>query len=139
MAIAGGDVNSWDGPLAVSVTLLGQVTGRGPLCRGGARPGDQIVVTGAFGGSILGRHFDFEPRVVEALLLSDRYELHAGIDASDGLVIDLSHVAAESGCGAVLQTDAVPISRGRPAAGRPTRPRAPRRWSTPWATARISS
>ncbi|MGO8691139.1 MAG: thiamine-phosphate kinase [Thermoguttaceae bacterium] len=110
VAIAGGDVNSWDGPLAVSVTLLGQVTGRGPLCRGGARPGDQIVVTGAFGGSILGRHFDFEPRVVEALLLSDRYELHAGIDASDGLVIDLSHVAAESGCGAVLQTDAVPIS-----------------------------
>ncbi len=47
VAIAGGDVNSWDGPLAVSVTLLGQVTGRGPLCRGGARPGDQIVVTGS--------------------------------------------------------------------------------------------
>ncbi len=110
VAIAGGDVNSWDGPLAVSVTLLGQVTGRGPLCRGGARPGDQIVVSGEFGGSILGRHFDFEPRVVEALLLNDRYELHAGIDASDGLAIDLSHVAVESGCGAVLQTDAVPIS-----------------------------
>ncbi len=110
LAIAGGDTNSWDGPLAISITLLGAVTGRGPLCRGGARPGDQIVVSGEFGGSILGRHFDFEPRVVEALLLHDRYELHAGIDASDGLAIDLSHVAVESGCGAVVRTDAVPIS-----------------------------
>ena len=67
LAIAGGDTNSWDGPLAISITLLGRVTGRGPLCRGGARPGDRIVVTGSFGGSILGRHLDFEPRVGEAL------------------------------------------------------------------------
>ena len=110
VAIAGGDVNTWDGPLALSMTLLGQVTGRGPLCRGGARPGDRIVVTGEFGGSILGHHFDFEPRVIEALLLADRYELHAGIDASDGLAVDLSHVAAESGCGAVVWPDAVPVS-----------------------------
>ncbi len=63
LAIAGGDTNSWDGPLAISITLLGDVTGRGPLCRGGARPGDRILVTGSFGGSILGRHLDFEPRV----------------------------------------------------------------------------
>ena len=69
LAIAGGDTNSWDGPLAISITLLGEVTGRGPLRRGGAQPGDRIVVTGSFGGSILGRHLDFEPRVHEALLL----------------------------------------------------------------------
>ena len=62
LAIAGGDTNSWDGPLAISITLLGAVTGRGPLRRGGARPGDRILVTGSFGGSILGRHLDFEPR-----------------------------------------------------------------------------
>ena len=61
VAIAGGDTNSWDGPLAVSVTLLGPLTPRGPLLRGGAGPGDRVVVTGSFGGSILGRHFDFEP------------------------------------------------------------------------------
>jgi len=71
VAIAGGDTNSWDGPLAVSITLLGAVTDRGPLCRNGAKPGDRILVTGSFGGSILGRHLDFEPRVREAL------ELHA--------------------------------------------------------------
>ena len=109
LAIAGGDTNSWDGPLALSVTLLGRTTAHGPLLRGGARPGDRIVVTGAFGGSILGHHFDFQPRVAEALLLNERYELHAGIDCSDGLSLDLSHLAVESGCGAIIQTDAVPI------------------------------
>jgi thiamine-monophosphate kinase len=110
VAIAGGDTNSWDGPLVISVALLGEVTPRGPLSRSGARPGDWIVVTGAFGGSILGHHLDFEPRVEEALLLAKRYRLHAGIDASDGLSIDLAHLAEESGCGAVVETTLVPIA-----------------------------
>ncbi len=110
LAIAGGDTNSWDGPLAIAITLLGQVTPEGPLRRNGAQPGDRIVVTGSFGGSILGRHLDFEPRVEEALLLNRRYRLHAGIDVSDGLSIDLAHLAEESGCGVILQTDAVPVA-----------------------------
>lgn len=110
LAIAGGDTNSWDGPLAISITLLGKVTGRGPLCRTGARPGDRILVTGAFGGSILGRHLDFEPRVREALTLHARYELHAGIDVSDGLSLDLAHLLEENHCGAVLSAETVPIA-----------------------------
>jgi thiamine-monophosphate kinase len=110
VALAGGDTNSWDGPLAISITLLGAVTSKGPLCRGGARPGDRILVTGSFGGSILGRHLDFEPRVEEALTLHANYELHAGIDVSDGLSIDLAHVVEESHCGAVLRAEAVPIA-----------------------------
>jgi thiamine-monophosphate kinase len=110
VAVAGGDTNSWDGPLAISVTLLGKVTKQGPLRRSGARPGDRIVVTGAFGGSILGRHLDFEPRVSEALVLAERYRLHAGIDVSDGLSMDLAHVADESGCGAAIWPHAVPIA-----------------------------
>lgn len=110
VAIAGGDTNTWDGPLVISITLLGQVLPPGPLRRSGARPGDRILVTGSFGGSILGRHFDFEPRVDEAILLNQRYRLHAGIDVSDGLSTDLAHLATESGCGAVLQLDAVPIA-----------------------------
>jgi thiamine-monophosphate kinase len=109
LAIAGGDTNSWDGPLVITATLLGQVTSRGPLCRKGAVAGDRILVTGAFGGSILGRQFDFQPRVGEALLLNERYELHAGMDVSDGLAIDLSRLARESGLGAIVQTDRVPI------------------------------
>lgn len=75
-----------------------------------ARPGDRIVVTGSFGGSILGRHFDFQPRVAEALALADGYRLHAGIDASDGLARDLAHLVEESSCGAVVWTDRIPIS-----------------------------
>jgi thiamine-monophosphate kinase len=110
LAIAGGDTNSWDGPLVVSITLLGKVTPRGALRRGGAKVGDRILATGTFGGSILGRNLDFEPRVAEALLLNERYELHAGIDVSDGLSLDLSRMAEESGCGALLQLDNIPIA-----------------------------
>ena len=67
-------------------------------------------MSGSFGGSILGRHLDFEPRVREALLLNERYELHAGIDVSDGLSLDLAHLVEESRCGAVLDTAAIPLA-----------------------------
>ncbi|MCS7303788.1 MAG: thiamine-phosphate kinase [Thermoguttaceae bacterium] len=110
LAIAGGDTNSWDGPLAASVTILGQTTERGPLTRSGARPGDQILVTGSFGGSILGKHLDFQPRVREALWLHQHYQLHAGIDCSDGLALDLARLAEESGCGAAIDLAAVPVA-----------------------------
>jgi thiamine-monophosphate kinase len=110
VAVAGGDTNTWDGPLAISITAIGETTDRGPLCRRGAVPGDSLVVTGQFGGSILGKHLDFEPRVAEAILLSDRYELHAGIDVSDGLSLDLARLVAESGCGAEIDSDAVPVA-----------------------------
>ncbi len=110
VAIAGGDTNTWDGPLVISITALGLTNPRGSLLRSGARPGDRILVTGALGGSILGHHFDFEPRVAESLLLQEHYTLHAGIDISDGLSLDLSRLATESRCGAVLQAAAIPIA-----------------------------
>ncbi|MCC7083570.1 MAG: thiamine-phosphate kinase [Pirellulales bacterium] len=110
IAIAGGDTNSWDGPLVVAVTAIGEVTLDGPLRRRGALPGDRIIVTGSFGGSILGRHLDVEPRVEESILLHQRYELHAGLDCSDGLSLDLSRICQESGCGAILNLDKIPIA-----------------------------
>lgn len=109
VAIAGGDTNTWDGGLVVSVAALGQVTARGPLRRDRARPGDHILVTGRFGGSLLGKHFSFEPRVNAALLLHQQFELHAGIDVSDGLSLDLSRLAVASGCGAAVALETVPI------------------------------
>ena len=45
----------------------------------------------------------------EALLLHERYELHAGMDVSDGLAIDLSRLIKESGLGAIVESDRVPI------------------------------
>jgi thiamine-monophosphate kinase len=110
VAIAGGDTNTYDGPLVISVTALGELSQRGPLMRTGGRPGDWLLVTGSVGGSILGHLFDFTPRVREALILHERYELHAGIDISDGLAIDCSRLATASGCGAVIFTDRVPIA-----------------------------
>jgi thiamine-monophosphate kinase len=110
VAIAGGDVNTWDHPLTVSVTVLAEPTPRGPLRRAGARAGDQILVTGALGGSRLGHHLDFEPRIREAMLLHEGYALHAGMDVSDGLTLDLARLAVESGVGAELRLRDVPIA-----------------------------
>ncbi len=110
LAVAGGDTNTWDGPLVISVTLIGTTDDRQPLLRSGAKPGDRLIVTGSFGGSSLGHQFDFEPRVAEAILLAERYELHAGLDCSDGLALDTSRLAAESGCGAVIDLAKVPVS-----------------------------
>lgn len=111
VALAGGDTNRWRHPLAISVTAIGEPTQRGVLTRGGAQVGDVILVTGEFGGSIRGRHFDFQPRVAEALYLHERYELHAAMDVSDGLSLDLSRLASESACGAILDAENIPISR----------------------------
>jgi thiamine-monophosphate kinase len=109
-AVIGGDTNSWDGPLVISVTVLAEATERGPVRRGGARPGDWVLVTGPLGGSILGKHLDFTPRVREALRLHELADLHAMIDVSDGLAADLHHVCEESGCGAVLRAEAIPVT-----------------------------
>src|SRR5262245_43473872 len=108
--IIGGDTNSWKGPLVISVTALGEATARGAVTRSGAKPGDWLFVTGPLGGSILGHHLDFTPRVREALLLHATVELHAMIDISDGLAADLNHICAESHCGAVLKAEAIPVS-----------------------------
>jgi thiamine-monophosphate kinase len=110
VAIAGGDTNIFDGPLVLSVTAIGQATKGGPLLRSGGQVGDWLLVTGQLGGSILGHMFDFTPRVVEALALRVAFQEHAGIDISDGLALDASRLATESGCGAVIYTDSVPIS-----------------------------
>ena len=110
VSLVGGDTNTWDGPLVISITLVGTPGPSGPLRRNGARPGDRILVTGTLGGSLLGRHFDFQPRVREALVLAERYQLHAAMDISDGLSLDLSRMAAASGCGARLVLERVPIS-----------------------------
>jgi thiamine-monophosphate kinase len=109
-AIVGGDTNSWNGPLVINVTLLGEATAQGVVRRSGARPGDRLLVTGPLGGSIRGKHLDFTPRVREALQLHARVPLHAMIDVSDGLAADVHHLCQESGCGAVLCAEAIPIA-----------------------------
>lgn len=106
--LVGGDTNSWDGRLVVSVTVLGEPI-REPVLRSRAKPRDWIFVTGPCGGSILGRHLNPTPRLREAELLVTNFALHAMIDVSDGLSADLNHILTESGCGAVLTAEAIPI------------------------------
>lgn len=108
-AIAGGDTNSWDGGLAISITAFGTVDGKRAFLRSGAKPGDRILTTGRFGGSIFSRQFTFTPRVLESLYLNRHFKIHAAIDVSDGLLLDLSRLAAESNRGFRLDEQNVPI------------------------------
>lgn len=111
VGLVGGDTNAWDGPLVISITVLGEATARGPVRRSGAMPGDAILVTGPLGGSLpSGRHLRPQPRVLEALTLHQAAPLHAMIDISDGLASDLGHILEESGgLGAILDAEAIPI------------------------------
>ena len=107
--IVGGDTNSWNGALVVSVTVLGETGDRGPLLRSGAKVGDAIFVTGPCGGSILGRHLNPQPRLLEIAHLAAVASIASCIDISDGLSADLMHILGASGCGAILDADAIPI------------------------------
>ena len=108
--IAGGDTNIWDGPLVISITLLGEVEQGKALLRTGSQPGDMLFVTGPLGGSLpSGRHLTFTPRVALAQELSQLVDIHAMIDLSDGLARDLGHLLCPTGPGALLELHTIPI------------------------------
>lgn len=107
--IVGGDTGSWDQRLALSVAIVGRSAGIAPVRRSGARTGDSIYVTGPLGGSILGRHLTFTPRIREARELATRHRISSMIDLSDGLSRDLAHLCRESGVGAVIDASLIPI------------------------------
>lgn len=108
-AIVGGDTAWWAGKLALSVAILGRSAGVEPITRAGARPGDAIHVSGPLGGSLLGRHMTFQPRVPLARQLALEARPSAMIDLSDGLSRDLRHICRQSGVGAIIEADCVPI------------------------------
>jgi len=120
--VAGGDISA--APLImVAVTALGDLGGRPPVTRAGARPGDLVAVAGLLGHSAAGLALLKAGRTEPARLLAEHRWPHpeyaagpeaaalgatAMIDVSDGLVQDLGHVAEQSGVRIDLESAQLP-------------------------------
>jgi len=110
--VVGGDMTRWAGPspFVINVAMLSTLAASKPITRSGAKVGDCICVTGFLGGSLAGRHLDFEPRVREAIQIAKTVDVHAMMDISDGLASDLPRICRRSGVGALIDAGTLPIS-----------------------------
>jgi len=118
--LVGGDL-ARGAQFSCDVVVLGQARRKDLLTRSGARPGDQIVVSGELGGSALGlerkqgaawkRHLYPEPRLQLGASLRQRLGATAAIDISDGFILDLHRLCLASGVAAELERD-VPLFAG---------------------------
>lgn len=111
VAIVGGETSTNPERVFLSVAVLGTVEKSRCILRSGARAGDAIFVSGHLGGSLAGRHLEFEPRIEEARWLTEHFNVHSMIDVSDGLAGDLRHILKQSRVGAELLSRAIPVSR----------------------------
>lgn len=128
LSLAGGDTVRTPGPLTLSVAIFGHVAPGEGLRRAGARAGDLIYVSGTIGDAFLGlqahrnissltgkdrdwvlsRYHKPSPRV--ALGMAAGHLATAGIDVSDGLLADLSHILSASSVGAAVNISKIPLS-----------------------------
>ncbi len=108
--IVGGDTNK-SRKLVIDISLLGEVKKKDMVRRSGAKVGDAILLTGALGGSVKGRHLTFVPRLDESRKIVGTFRVHSMIDVSDGLSLDLYRVLKASSCGARIYENCIPLSR----------------------------
>lgn len=124
--LIGGDTTA--GPLAICVQIIGEVPAGQALRRSGAKPGDDIWVSGQLGSAALALKHELQQIALEsgevdqcmpALLMPvARVELgqrliglaHSAIDISDGLLADLGHILENSGQAACIDIDALPCT-----------------------------
>jgi len=124
-SVVGGDMSA-SPTLTIAVTALGDLDGRAPVVRSGARPGDIVALAGrighaAAGYTVLSRGFRTPRLLVEAYRRPlvpyaagpDAAVLGATamIDVSDGLLADLGHVADASRVAVDLHRDAFELPR----------------------------
>jgi len=143
VAIVGGDTSESPRGWFVSVTLLGEHTGT-PRLRSAARPGDVVAITGTVGRSAAGlavlesgvervraagidaeaveelrrAHLRPTARVAEGRWLGEAAGVHAMMDCSDGIATDLGHMCRESGVGARVRIDRLPVAEAAREAAR---------------------
>jgi thiamine-monophosphate kinase len=137
--LIGGNITRTPGPLVVNVTVIGTVRPRRALARAGARPGDELYVTGTLGdaaaglamlrgstptdpghaavataievSACVGRYQRPEPRLRAGAQLSHHAAASSCIDLSDGLADGLRQLAQASGVGIEIDAVALPLSR----------------------------
>ncbi|MDX2110524.1 MAG: thiamine-phosphate kinase [Verrucomicrobiota bacterium] len=107
VTIVGGDLTEAPGFFGGSLTLLGHAAR--PITRKGGQIGDWIAVTGALGGSILGHHHEFTPRLREGAWLAAQPDLCGMMDVTDGLAKDLCELLPVGGA-AALDLAELPLS-----------------------------
>lgn len=122
--VVGGDTTRSLQGLTMDIVMLGEAVGRRAVGRHGAETGDKVVVTGKCGMAAGGLHALMHghdapllvaahrrptPRVTEGQWLCRR-GVHAMIDVSDGLLQDLSHIAAFSYLGLDIESARIPIA-----------------------------
>ncbi len=106
--VVGGDTAVWNQRLAITIAAMG-IAGKRPVRRCGAKPGDIVCVSGMLGGSILGRHMSFTPRIALARTLAQIADIHAMMDISDGLAMDFPRLMKASCCSGTIDAAKLPV------------------------------
>jgi thiamine-monophosphate kinase len=136
VSLIGGDTSASPNKLFLNLTILGESLINKAVMRNGAKPGDEIYISGKLGGAALGlellqkgKHLDDnnlseteksallaqlkpEPRLGLASQLVKNQLITAMIDISDGLSSDLGHICKESRVGAIIDSALLPLFDG---------------------------
>lgn len=109
--IIGGDTNR-SARVIIDVFMTGAVKRKDLTLRSGAGIGDYIFVSGPLGGTLSGKHLDFNPRLDAARFLVKNFHVTSMMDLSDGLSMDLNRLCQASRKGALIFEEKIPKNRG---------------------------